>query len=740
MKKLVARLTLLLLFVAVLAPVVRADVIISELCDPRLNYLTDRYIEIYNSGASPVTLTGWQLIAVGNGADIFTWNLSGSIAPGQALVAGGTAPVIPFTINFASAGWSTSNTTWNGNVNDGAKLKNGSGVVVESLAVPGTDFENKTMVRNANIAVPSLTYIASQWTSTPVDYPTQATPGVHNPVISQGPAIGAIATAPASPLAGQTVDVQATVTTTTGSITAVTLNWGTVSGTLPNAIAMDNGGAGSTYTTTAPIPGQAAGATVYFTVTAANDIPDQTVSPQQSYGLPTLVTVQDIQGLGTVSPLAGQTVVTAGVVTAGFGTTFVIQDGAGARSGLWVEGAAAPAVGTAVELRGVVQESDANTTLTGAQINSTAAGVLPAAAVVTTGTAAGEDWEGVLVQVVDAACTASDPSTPVWAVTNSGGAIAVDDLGLVPTLVLGTRYTITGPVSGRVASPGLVPRSAADVVFVGDTAVPTVLAVVTSTPTSVRVTFSEAVSAATAGLAANYAVTGSTVTAAAPVAGLPEAVTLTVSTLASGNHTLTVDGVADLYSNVMTGVTAPFVFYGGNIPVGYYAPAEGLLGESLRGVLHAIIDAHHSISYDRPVDGVLHDRRQAERQGVGHVFGHSRRHAALRVHLRRGPGRLGRQRGHRLQPRALVAVQLVRRDLADVHRPVHHLPHGQRREQPAEQLPVRRGRRADLDVAQRKPARALRLPRLCGHRVRAHRRLQGRLRARLLLHDHAVFR
>jgi hypothetical protein len=152
MKKPVARFCTFLLLLMALVPAARADVIISELCDPRLNYLTDRYIEIYNSGASSVSLTGWQLVAVGNGSDIFTWNLSGTIAPGEALVAGGTAPVVAFPIDFAAAAWATSNSTWNGNVNDGAKLKNGSGTVVESLVVPSTNFENKTMVRTATSA------------------------------------------------------------------------------------------------------------------------------------------------------------------------------------------------------------------------------------------------------------------------------------------------------------------------------------------------------------------------------------------------------------------------------------------------------------------------------------------------------------------------------------------------------------------------------------------------------------
>ena len=46
----------------------QSTVLISELCDPRLNYLTDRFLEIANVGAHPVDLTGWSLVAVGNGA------------------------------------------------------------------------------------------------------------------------------------------------------------------------------------------------------------------------------------------------------------------------------------------------------------------------------------------------------------------------------------------------------------------------------------------------------------------------------------------------------------------------------------------------------------------------------------------------------------------------------------------------------------------------------------------------
>lgn len=46
MKKPVARFCTFLLLLMALVPAARADVIISELCDPRLNYLTDRYINV----------------------------------------------------------------------------------------------------------------------------------------------------------------------------------------------------------------------------------------------------------------------------------------------------------------------------------------------------------------------------------------------------------------------------------------------------------------------------------------------------------------------------------------------------------------------------------------------------------------------------------------------------------------------------------------------------------------------
>ena len=186
MKKVFAHLIALALVLLVFAPVVRADVLLSELCDPREDYLTDRFIEIFNSGSGAVDLTGWQIVAVGNSSEIFTWNLSGTIAPGQALVAGDQTTVDVFPVDFPDEAWSNSNSTWNGKVGDGARLKNGSGVVIDDAVVPTTVFENKTLERNDDISSPSSSYIAAQWTATPVDAASDATPGSHHDVQSSG--------------------------------------------------------------------------------------------------------------------------------------------------------------------------------------------------------------------------------------------------------------------------------------------------------------------------------------------------------------------------------------------------------------------------------------------------------------------------------------------------------------------------------------------------------------------------
>jgi hypothetical protein len=252
----------------------RSSIILSELCDPASNYQTDRFIEIYNTGPDAVDLTSWSVVAVGNSADVATWTLSGSIAPGQARVLGYTTPVAVFTVNFPNAAWNAFTSqvgsyNWNGGSGDGAKLKNAGGTVIDLVVATGALFDNKTLVRNSTVTSPNSVYTPSEWTATPVTLATDASPGSHNGSQAAGaaPRIADILTSPAPPAAGDTVHVRASVVDTSGAIASVTLSWGLAGTSLPNNLPMALV-SDSTYRTSTPIPGQSAGASVYYRIQA----------------------------------------------------------------------------------------------------------------------------------------------------------------------------------------------------------------------------------------------------------------------------------------------------------------------------------------------------------------------------------------------------------------------------------------------------------------------------------------
>ncbi len=80
-----------------------------------------------------------------------------------------------------------------------------------------------------------------------------------------------------------TVSVSADVTDSDGTISSVSLNWGTSSGNLGTTIAMSNGGSGDSFTTNTDIPAQVNGTTVYYAITASDNDGDETTSAEQSY-------------------------------------------------------------------------------------------------------------------------------------------------------------------------------------------------------------------------------------------------------------------------------------------------------------------------------------------------------------------------------------------------------------------------------------------------------------------------
>lgn len=596
-----SRLGLLLAFHLFFATTSHAQsVFISELADPRLNYLTDRFVEIYNPGPSPVDLSGWRLVAVGNSADIFTWNLSGTIQPGQALVAGDQTLVVAFPVDFPAEAWSESNSTWNGKVGDGAKLIDASSTIVDFVVVPGTAFENLDYVRKPTVTQPSTTYDANQWTATAIDFPTQGSPGSHSAGLSF-PVISAIATSPISPVAGDAVVVSANVTDAAATLTAVELHWGLARGALSNTIAMSNT-AGDTWTTDGSIPAQASGTTVYFEIEAFNDEPVSTVSQLQSYTISQYVAISAIQGQQAASPFVGTTVRTEGVVTAVYGGHYVIQDGAGAWSGIWVAGSVTPAIGDLLDVQGEVTESlgagfEGTTFLSNAEILGSSVGSVPAPEQLSVAVAFAEAYEGTLVQVLDASCTDAELGEGRWQITDGSGTGRVGELGFDSIPFLGTRYDVTGPLLSSAGLLQLEPRSGADIVWSGDTFAPLLAAIEAPDLSTVRVTFTEPLDALTAENAAHYAIAGVTISAATLDASDASRVSLTTSGLSTGSYTLVVNGVEDLYGNVVSGASQGFDVNAYGPPAGYYSSATGLTGIALRSALHQIIDDHTSVSY-----------------------------------------------------------------------------------------------------------------------------------------------
>jgi hypothetical protein len=195
-------------------------------------------------------------------------------------------------------------------------------------------------------------------------------------------------------------------------------------------------------------------------------------------------TIYDIQGQGPTSPYAGVVgVTTSGIVTAvvisgttGLQSGFYIQDGAGAWNGVYVYDAAhIVTVGDNITLTGTVTEYLPTTggytnsqteikTLTALTINSTG-NPAPAATVVTTAQANQEDYEGVLIQVVDAACSewGTVAKTGHVADASTTPVVVYDKFIGTLTLAVGTAYNITGIVDIYHDMMELMPRTAGDV-------------------------------------------------------------------------------------------------------------------------------------------------------------------------------------------------------------------------------------------------------------------------------------
>ncbi len=184
----------------------------------------------------------------------------------------------------------------------------------------------------------------------------------------------------------------------------------------------------------------------------------------------TPATIYDIQyttASPADSPYNTQLVETSGTVTAVQYNGYYLQDGNGAWNGVFVlDYNNIPTIGDAVSITGTVDEYFDFTTVKNIIVyNVTGSGTLPTATALSTSAVNDEQYEGVLVQVTGASCTADTTSNAFreWTVNDGSGDLVVDDKMEVYGPTVSSVYDVTGVVDYGFSTFKLLPRMPSDI-------------------------------------------------------------------------------------------------------------------------------------------------------------------------------------------------------------------------------------------------------------------------------------
>ena len=177
------------------------------------------------------------------------------------------------------------------------------------------------------------------------------------------------------------------------------------------------------------------------------------------------------------SPEVGNVVTTKGVITGIIKNgpdrhAFFIQDSAAAWNGIYVyeRNDSTLVIGDSVEVTGTVAEYNGLTELTFVSnitvINS--GNTLPTPVVTTTSNANMEQWEGVVIQTLNAECVSNTNGFGMWEINDgSGSLLADDDIYFYHlTAVVGSHYDVTGIGHYSFGDYKILPRDANDISLV----------------------------------------------------------------------------------------------------------------------------------------------------------------------------------------------------------------------------------------------------------------------------------
>lgn len=177
------------------------------------------------------------------------------------------------------------------------------------------------------------------------------------------------------------------------------------------------------------------------------------------------------------SPEVGNVVTTKGVITGIIKNgpdrhAFFIQDSAAAWNGIYVyeRNDSTLVIGDSVEVTGTVAEYNGLTELSFVSnitvLNS--GNTLPTPVVTTTGNANMEQWEGVVIQTLNAECVSNTNGFGMWEINDgSGSLLADDDIYFYHlTAVVGSHYDVTGIGHYSFGDYKILPRDANDISLV----------------------------------------------------------------------------------------------------------------------------------------------------------------------------------------------------------------------------------------------------------------------------------
>jgi predicted extracellular nuclease len=391
----------------------------------------DKYIEITNIGTAPADLENPQLTVklysnvteIGGNTPTFTKDLTGSLLPGQSLLIWNAQAAAPAYALSYTPGFADQVTSFNGTGTNAAPLASTdiiglyNGTTLLDVFAWGTfQYKDKSYYRNLSVVSPNPVWTEAEWTEATLADVNNALSGT----IERLGYHGAVSTAPLliilSP--GDSSNVYSA---------NVNIIFSVYNHMIPDSghiLYNVDGGTDVPHYTTTPIAltGLTDGTyTVELTLvdTAGNPLtPDVSAVVTFTVNLsgPAITTIYEIQYTTLPngdSPLLDSIVTTTGIVTAAFSSGYFIQDGTDPWNGLYIfDNTHSPARGDSILVTGTVYEYYNYTelkTITDYNIIETGK-PLPDAVEVTTTSVKQEQWEGMLVQLVNARCVYVSPT------------------------------------------------------------------------------------------------------------------------------------------------------------------------------------------------------------------------------------------------------------------------------------------------------------------------------------------